>query len=102
MRISFAIEKQPKSGAIVVGVADGGKLPPAATELDKAAGGALAYFGSLAQITLKYSAVCIVVRFHFAAGAGHGHTRYRTASACVAAGKAIAGGKVYCVMAVAS
>ena len=42
MRISIVSEKLPKSGAIVVGVAEGGKLTAAAKELDKAAGGALA------------------------------------------------------------
>ncbi|MEX0921257.1 MAG: leucyl aminopeptidase [Rhodovibrionaceae bacterium] len=41
MRISFVTEKQPKSGAVVAGLGEGGKLPAAAKELDKAAGGAL-------------------------------------------------------------
>ncbi len=42
MRISFVTEKLPKSGAVIVGVGEGGKLSPAAKDLDKAAGGALA------------------------------------------------------------
>ena len=57
MRITFATEKLPKSGAVVVGVAEGGKLPPAAKDLDKAAGGALARSIANARTPGKRSAI---------------------------------------------
>jgi leucyl aminopeptidase len=41
MRISFVEPKIPVSGAVVVGVSEGRKLSPAATELDKASGGSV-------------------------------------------------------------
>ena len=41
MNISFASPSVPSSGALVVGVLEGGKLTPSATSLDKATDGAL-------------------------------------------------------------
>lgn len=41
MKITFVAPKLPKSGAVVVGAMDGGKLAPAAVQLDRATGGAL-------------------------------------------------------------
>ncbi len=41
MKVTFASPKLPKSGALVTGVMDGGKLSPTAAKLDKATGGAL-------------------------------------------------------------
>ena len=42
MKITFVAPKLPKSGAVVVGAMEGGKLAPAAAQLDQATGGALA------------------------------------------------------------
>ncbi len=42
MNISFAKPSRPTSGALVVGVAEGGKLSPTAASLDRATNGALA------------------------------------------------------------
>jgi leucyl aminopeptidase len=41
VKIDFAAPKLPKSGAVAVGVAEGGKLLPSAASLDQASGGTL-------------------------------------------------------------
>lgn len=53
MKISFAENASPKSGAVVVGVEEGKKLTPAAQELEKQTGGAIARAMKASKFTGK-------------------------------------------------
>ena len=60
MRISFAATSIPKSGYVALFIAEGGKLGPAASALDKAAGGALTHAMKSADFTGKAGALLSV------------------------------------------
>ena len=53
MKIGFAEQASPKTGAIVVGVEEGKKLTPSAQELEKETGGAIARAMKASKFTGK-------------------------------------------------